>query len=180
LCDVFASYLIGSSYGWQHIRLCAGVPMAYDPFESSPTHPADDARFFAVEHALDLLGETASASNLRNQWNSFVGLTGASPPPRYDEVYPHLLLRQLVEEVFAALRGQKVLDYVKLMTTAGSATNILASAWNKHQQDDPKYGTWQAVTFQAAWAATLGTPSFLDTQLRLAHGRLTRLIRQRP
>ena len=96
--DLIATYTSGPVFGWCNIR--TSTNLGGELFGGNETHPADDARAATISLMLDRMGERDVAERIRVRWSELVGLSGESPPPRYDMAYPVALQQELVDFIY--------------------------------------------------------------------------------
>jgi hypothetical protein len=151
--DLIATYLVGPSYGWQHIRLTAG--QGSDPYYPSPgnnieDHPADQARLDAVLAMLRLLEMNRKAEKIEAQWSGLLELgLYAQLPPGYELYYPSSLIQKLAEIVLAGCRQNALIPCaIHDRHSNPGVVPLIDQAWQEFNHDPANYPTWegQAIT----------------------------------
>lgn len=127
--DLIATYLAGPAFGWCNIR--TSTNLGGELFQGNESHPADDARAFAIGLMLDRLGAIQAAADIRTRWQELLTLAGETQPPRYDMAYPHTLLQRICDLIYA---GCQQIGLVPWKETAGSEIVVgraLDAAWTE-------------------------------------------------
>jgi hypothetical protein len=145
--DLLASYLVGPSYGWQHVRLA--VNHGNDPYDPSPghiaDHPADQARLDAVLAMLGLLGLSDDAGDINKRWSEMLDIgLHEKPPQGYDLYYPPKLLQKLAQTVFTGCHGKGLVPFTVHQDHANpSAVGLVDQAWRAFNRDPVEYPIWE-------------------------------------
>lgn len=155
-CDVVATYLFGSSFGFQHVRLCA--LLGTDPFEpglgQQATHPADEARLRLIVSTLTAYGATEDAAAVRDLWDRFIAHQLGTMPPQYGVCYPDALLDLVAREVVAQCQSEGIADSLALRSKGDTVAAILLDAWGRFAAESQSFKTWEEASLTALFAAT--------------------------
>lgn len=149
-CDLLATYFVGPSYGWQHIRL--SVNHGRDPYTPSPgetitenQHPADQARLDGIIAMLDILGLNNEAEAINQRWLDMLDVSFYGQPPQgYDLYYPPQLIYDLAQTVFDSAQQQGLIPFTGQQK--GSHLNVIKMidrAWQTFNQAPDEYPTWE-------------------------------------
>jgi hypothetical protein len=146
--DLIATYLMGPSYGWQHIRL--GMNQGGDPFDPSPgdaitRHPADQARLNAILAMLRLLHLDSDASGIEKQWLELLDLDlRGTPPQGFELYYPPELLQELAEIVFSRCQEERLIAFSTRQGTTGlSVVELIDQAWRQFNCNPAGFPKWE-------------------------------------
>lgn len=154
-CDIFATYSCGPAYGWSHMHLCASkgeVESIYHPSAGEDAlHPADEARWRVIAHALGDMGFEAEAQEIERRWRSLVRSLGESEPTNFHIAYPMNVLEDMQRQI---QRGLMSLDVTLYQTSSQGngceqrLSDLLNQAWTKFWQDPVKYADWETERLQ--------------------------------
>lgn len=155
--DLFATFLVGPAFGWQHLRLyCiqdSAAPL-HEPVLGGE-HPADEARMLAVLLILRRMGYGQEADEIESQWRAAAKAYGSSPASDFEFAYPEELLERLAENVDTGCRALGLRPYAPGAGECDVA--VLANeAWVQLGRDPGGYGEWEAAALtrcRARWAA---------------------------
>jgi hypothetical protein len=138
ICDWFATFVAGPSFGWTNLRLCARV--STDVFNVFETHPSDAARTLAIHVMLESVGFGNEASEITNRWNEMLRTAGAAEPQFFKAAYPETLMRDLSDEA-ARLFG--VLGIKRCTCSSGTLPELLNEAWSQLHSDGSSFSAWE-------------------------------------
>lgn len=148
-CDMIACYLVGPSYGWANLRLCASS-LSDNVFWPGPddvasTHPSDDARVKGIVEILNLIGSEVDAAQIKQRWDDYVSLTGHNPPSDYALCYPTPLLKKLARYVLRGCKelGLKAFSEQESRSGSTSISNLLNNAWKEFFARPHEYPIWE-------------------------------------
>ncbi len=164
--DLLASYLVGPSYGWQHVRLA--VNHGNDPYDPSPghiaDHPADQARLDAVLAMLGLLGLNDDAVDINKGWSEMLGIgLHEKPPQGYDLYYPSKLLQELAQTVFAGCQEKGLVSFPAHQDHAStSVVGLIDQAWRVFNRDPAEYPIWERQAISRLKDSLQTTPGVAD------------------
>jgi hypothetical protein len=145
--DLMATYFMGPSYGWQHIRLA--MNHGSDPYHPIPgyveEHPADQARLDAVLEMLQLLNLKDDISKISNRWSEMLEIELQEQRPQgYDLYYPEKLLKKLARIVFAGCQAEGLVPFTEQQhRTNPSLVALVNQAWQVFNQDPVTYPAWE-------------------------------------
>jgi hypothetical protein len=145
--DLIATYLVGPSYGWQHVRLAANH--GSDPYDPSPgqvaDHPANQARLDALLAMLRLLGLSREAGQIQNRWSDMLAIEFYERQPQgYSLYYPQTLLEALAQAVFDGCRAHGLVPFTKHVDhTNPSLVMLIDRAWQAFNQEPDRYPAWE-------------------------------------
>lgn len=149
-CDIFATYLVGISYAWSHLRLVleSNNQIYYPGFGESSTHPADEARMRAILITIEELQGSNSIEVIEQQWKEFKLRIFAQKQEQeeeqeYDYCYPNNLLRELVKIIIDTCRKNKLIPYYQQPQTDNNLPWIMQQAWNQFQNNPEAYPDWE-------------------------------------
>ncbi len=157
VCDMVATYLAGPSFGYQHVRLCAGsLNDAYHPsLGEIAEHPADDARLRGVVAALQEMGLSDAADQVRDLWTRYISWSGEVKPQDYDLAYPQDLINVLAVNTIAGCRALGIQPYQQTSATPQSVVGFMADSWQMFIADPESFAQWEAAQLPTLWV-TLG------------------------
>jgi hypothetical protein len=156
ICDAVATFLAGSAYGWQHIRLAFlddRFSFMHEPLLYGE-HPADEARMRLILATLRELGDHTNAAGLEDHWSGPIALARA-PDHAYGIVYPDPVIARLATNVVAGLRGLGLRSYVGV-TGEHDLARVGNAAWEKLRSDPDGYPVWERETVTACLEASTG------------------------
>jgi hypothetical protein len=141
--DMVATYLAGPPFGFQHVRLCAGLAQsAYRPgLGEWAEHPADYARLEGIAAVLELLGDAQGAATVRHLWGEYTAISQEAEPPDYSLCYPVLLIQDLAREVVRGCRALGIRTYQSAPN--GGIVQHMAQAWEVFQQAPSEYAKFE-------------------------------------
>lgn len=145
-CDIFATYLVGSAYGWSHLRLVLeSETEIYNPsFGEEGTHPADEARMRAILVTLEELGGSELAQSISQQWEQFKAIVVGLPDGEYEYCYPDKLLRQLAQLVIATCKSINLIPYYQQPSSNDNLPSLMQQAWEQFHDNPQRYTNWEA------------------------------------
>lgn len=164
--DLTAAYLIGPSYGWQHVRLA--VNHGNDPYNPSPghiaDHPANQARLDAVLAMLVLLGLNDDAVDINKRWSEMLDIgLHEKPPQGYDLYYPSKLLQDLAQTVFAGCQGKGLVPFTAHQGHANtSVVRLVDQAWQAFNHNPAEYPIWERQAISRLKDSLQATPNMAD------------------
>jgi hypothetical protein len=142
-CDLFGAYTVGPAFAWSHLHLCA--KRGGDPFEvplrAAHSHPADAARMTVLLKGLARTGFSAEAGRVRDRWDEFTVVCGASREPEFVRCFPDRLLDTICDEALAGVRA--IGCRVAGPATADPVYRLLNAAWGEFWRDPPGYVVWE-------------------------------------
>lgn len=145
-CDIFATYLVGSAYGWSHLRLVLQCETEiYQPsFGEEGTHPADEARMRGILITLKELGETGQIEKISQQWEEFKSIMVSSPDGEYDFCYPDDILHTLSQQVIAVCKKIGLIPYHQQENSNENLPSLMQKAWQQFHDNPTDYVEWEA------------------------------------
>lgn len=145
--DLITTYLVGPSYGWQHVRLA--VNRGGDPYLPSPgyvtDHPADQARLDTVLAMLELLNLREEATDIRSRWSETLVIERHELRPQgYDLYYPQPLLTALAQVVFAGCQAEGLVSFAEHQNENNPGViQLIDQAWRTFNQESTAYAAWE-------------------------------------
>ena len=151
--DMIATYLVGESYGWQHLRLCSRMSdELYSPsLGEVASHPSDESRMRAIIAMLHRLSQDTPAQAITARWGSYTSALQAYAvsPGDYDQCYPDILLDTLAEIIFVACNDLSLVRAIDLVATdAISVAALINEAWQRFLANDADYPKWEQDSIQ--------------------------------
>ena len=147
-CDLFGVLMVGPAFAWSHYHLC--VKRGGDPFETplkfESTHPADDARMYAMLMMLTMIGFEAEVKLIEKAWQDFVEVMGYDPAVEYQQCYPEALLSKIVSAAEGGIEGTGMVTAKPDSQTP--IVGLLNAAWQKFWRAPNGYQTWEAKQFE--------------------------------
>jgi hypothetical protein len=149
-CDIFATYLVGSAYGWSHLRLVLeSEAEIYSPsLEEEGTHPADEARMRAILLTLEELGELEQIEKISHEWEQFKSIMEDSPDLEYQYCYPDEILRKLSQQVIAVCQRIGLVAYDKQPLSNDNLPSLMQQAWQQFHSNSIGYADWETQTIE--------------------------------
>jgi len=153
VADMVATYIGGPAFGWQHIRLCAGMSHgAYVPgLDETADHPADEARLRGIVAVLDNLGLGDDARRIRDLWARYLHVGGETRPADYEVCYPQALVASLARRVVAGCDALGLRPFAPRAEEGGSIVALVGEAWEIFLEDSPGYEAWERARLGALW-----------------------------
>jgi hypothetical protein len=157
-CDLIATYAMGPSFAWQHLRLWAMTADGRSPLrlDLAAVHPPDEARMSAVQFALARLksaGVPLDASHL--SWQS---VTAGTSTPEEGEIYQAVFSPQLLEAIAdQILNACKTLALTAFAPTGqkGSIPRLVSDAWAMALTAPREYAVWEETQMERLWKELL-------------------------
>ena len=149
-CDIFATYLVGSAFGWSHLRLVleSETEIYYPSFGQQGTHPADEARMRAILLTLKELGETEQVEKISQQWEQFKSIIAGLPGGEYEYCYPDEILGKLVQQVIAVCEQIGLVPYHKQPNSNDNLPSLMQQAWQQFHDNPIRYAEWETRTVE--------------------------------
>ncbi len=146
--DMIATYLVGPSFGWQHVRLCAGIASeVYVPgLGERAEHPADEARLRGVVALLNRVGGEEGVGELPALWGAYSAANGANRPADYDACYPDELLENLARRVSEGCAALGIRPFPDVSDPATDIPALVNEAWDRFRGEPGSYSQWEQVT----------------------------------
>lgn len=145
-CDVFATYLVGSAFGWSHLRLVlSSSSEIYQPgFGIAGSHPADEARMRAVLLTLEALNDQQNAAAIKQKWDALTALLPDHPDNDYAFCYPDELLREIAKLVISVCQKRNLKAFSAQPRVEENLPALLLHAWEVYNLDHIHYVNWEA------------------------------------
>ena len=150
--DMVATYLVGPSFGWQHMRLCASLSVQsvyYPALGETAVHPADDARLFGILAVLEEMNAGAAATRINGLWTEYLAVAGEMQPPEYEVCYPSTLIRSLARQVVAGCQRLGIDGFNASAQAPNTISALLNEAWERFLVDAQAYIGWEAQQLQS-------------------------------
>lgn len=148
LCDMIATYFIGSAYAYTHIKIILSSNDKESDSEqnifkvNSELHPADEARMRAVFAMLEQMGETEAIAKINTYWLPLVDEKNKGN--YYNWAYPDAILHELAKEVFNTCYNYGLNSYhVQCTKFEKPISKLLNEAWEYFLNKPEKYAAWQ-------------------------------------
>ena len=157
VCDMVATYLVGSAYGLQHVRLFSreGTSGYHPSLGEEAAHPADEARLQGVLAVLREMKHDSAAVEVEALWNQYMALTNEIRPPNYAVCYPQYLLASLAANVVEGCRNLNIRAFDAITNTDGDISALIQEAWTRFQDNplhDPlQFADWEQQQLQQLW-----------------------------
>jgi len=149
ISDMVATYWVGPAYGWAHLRLCMGS-LTDEVFRPGPddalsTHPSDESRYRAIVAILQQGTQMKDTNELREYWQSYVMLTGHTPPVDYDLCYPQPLLDALGDQITQACKDLGLRSFAEQLEGQEDVNipRLLNAAWRQFGTQPETYPLWE-------------------------------------
>ncbi|SMC54033.1 hypothetical protein [Pedobacter nyackensis] len=143
-CDLVGTYMTGGAYAWTNLKLLSTGHGSSKIFESSESHPADEARMEIILMMLEKLGLDAEKAKVERSWKSFLKDTEVFRPSIHKMIFPKKLLQQIVDEFFEFYQNADLASYTELSALGqGSISEILNEAWATAQADPLQYFAYE-------------------------------------
>jgi hypothetical protein len=141
--DMVAAFLAGPAFGFQHVRLCAGLGRSpYSPgLGEWAEHPADCARLEAIVAVIEIMGDVLGASRVRQLWADYMGINGEAEPADYKLCYPASLLQELAREIVGGCQALGVRTYRD--AASGDVIAHVLRAWDEFLRDASGYPRYE-------------------------------------
>lgn len=146
--DAIATFLVGPSYGWQHVRLSASY--GNDPYDPSPgqrvkDHPSDQARLDTIVAMVRHLAREKDACDITQRWNTFLrdGLY-KQPPQGFQVFYPTQLLEGLSKHINSACKQLSLRPFTdhKARSNPGIVVTV-DRVWRTFNSDPTKFAAFE-------------------------------------
>lgn len=152
--NLIATFVIGPSFGWQHIRL--SINHSNDPFKPSPgdpleDHPADQAQLEAIYEMLVLMGLENEGRELKSQWDTSVQTRHFERPQGYARYYPPELLKGIAQTVFDSCKSRGLIAFTENRGNPQPAVivNLIAQGWQEFRTSSKNYPAWEAQVLKS-------------------------------
>ncbi len=149
-CDLVATYLLGPSYGHQHVRVCS-LSQQSVYFPESPelsTHPPDHVRAQVIAAALRRLGAPDDADRLVERMSGLATASGDSvDQATFDLAHPPALVDELAQRVCDGCRALNLQDFTQ--HSADSLSALLNQSWKRFLDDPAAHDVWEASKLSA-------------------------------
>ena len=151
--DMVATYLVGPSFGWQHVRLCAGnSPAAYHPsLGERADHPADEARLRGIVAVLTRMDASDAGARVTTLWDSYLEAGRETRPQDYEICYPQVLLESLAERVVTGCRSLGVRGFDQPSDMVIDLPSLLGEAWERFLTSPQTYVEWERSQIETLW-----------------------------
>jgi hypothetical protein len=151
--NLIATFVIGPSFGWQHIRL--SINHSNSPFTPSPgdpleDHPADQAQLECISEMLILMGLKNESDNLLQQWEEVVKLSLVERPQGYSLYYPSELLKGIAQTVFDGCTAKGLIPFTHNQRHQQTAiiVNLIDQGWRQFRDASQDYPAWEVLANQ--------------------------------
>ncbi len=157
VADMIATYLVGTAFGWQHVRLCSGEGQAvYRPaLGEASTHPADEARLRGVLAVLSRMG-SSGGPKIKALWDSYLMVHGEVRPADYDICYPQLLLESLADYVIVGCQALGLRAFHETNIPGNPHPDIpclIMEGWDRFLENADAYAAWEKTCLGEVWAS---------------------------
>jgi len=145
--DLMATYLVGPSYGWQHLRLTLNG--GDDPYRPCPpqneVHPSAQARLEGVLAMLELLNQRQQAQDVSSDWLAYLQLKAyTGKPVGYDRYYPAELVKGLAKIVYNSSQRHGLMPFSQRNSADGpTVIGLMDGAWRVFRSDPVGYPKWE-------------------------------------
>lgn len=144
--DMVATYLVGPAFGWQHIRLCAGLNknVYYPALGERASHPADEARLRGILAVLVEVEPGHPDGELLDMWEQFIQCSGQSQPTEYAICYPPDLVSALARTVVQGCTALGLRNFTSADHRSGTIIGLLMEDWSRFRADAEACIQWEA------------------------------------
>ncbi len=146
--NLIATFVLGSSFGWQHVRL--SINHTHGPYAPSPSdpiedHPADQAQLDCISEMLTLMRLQDESNKLRSQWDEILNRMPVEYPQGYSLYYPSELLKGIAEVVFNSCKAHGLICFTDQPKKRQNMTilNLIDQAWHQFRISSQDYSTWE-------------------------------------
>ncbi|MBZ0317134.1 MAG: hypothetical protein K8L91_12000 [Anaerolineae bacterium] len=148
--NLIATFVIGPSFGWQHIRL--SINHSNNPFKPSPgdpleDHPADQAQLESISEMLILMDLKNESDLLLQQWEEIIGVSRVDRPQGYDLYYPSELLKGIAQTVFDGCKAKGLIPFThnKRHPQTAIIVNLIDQGWRQFRESSKDYPDWEEL-----------------------------------
>lgn len=127
--DLIATYLAGPAFGWCNIR--TSTNLGGELYHGNESHPADDARAFAIGLMLERIGATEAQVSIDRRWRELIALARESTPARYDLAYPRQLLGHICDLIHDACQRIGLVSWSDAHDARRIVRSALDAAWTE-------------------------------------------------
>jgi hypothetical protein len=149
--DLIATYLAGPAFGWCNIR--TSTNLGGELYQGNESHPADDARAFAMGLMLEKVGAHEAAEAIGHRWSELTTLAGEVKPPRYDVAYSNALLRDITDIVYNACQSMSLVPWNGTASRASIVGKALNDAWNEFRLHPDAFEGYEAASMATLLAS---------------------------
>jgi hypothetical protein len=143
-CDLVGTYMTGPAYAWTNLKLLSTGHGSSKIFESSDSHPADEARMTIILLMLEKLGLNEDKEKIEASWKVFLKDTEVFRPKEHSLVYPTKLLQVIVDEFYQYYNNADLASYPELLASGNiSISQVLNEAWTFAQNDPSQYFSYE-------------------------------------
>lgn len=148
-CDLIATFLVGSAYGWTNIKISTLSSGQKRIYNDSPTHPSDESRMRAIFKMLKLCGLNNTIINLSSSWDMLLNTTSNPIPQHYNYIFPDVLINTLSENVFEGCKNIGLNSYSEqLAEFENPVSKIVNDSWSKVLANPIEFENWEQQTIQ--------------------------------
>ncbi|UYQ93805.1 hypothetical protein MKQ68_01685 [Chitinophaga horti] len=139
-CDLVGTYMTGAAYGWTNLKLLSTGHGFNKIYESSESHPADEARMRLIILMLNKLGLRKEKAEIEAAWQVFLNETNPQVPNHYTLLFPNQLLQLVIDEFFAFYQNADLASHPELIAAGHSSVSaVLNEAWQQAQTNSANY-----------------------------------------
>lgn len=141
-CDAVGTYIFGSPFALQHVRLCAlfGNPLWSPTLGENAVHPADETRLRVAVAVLRAMNDESGARSAEEAWAALAAASSEPKPAGYDICYPAAVVDAVAGEFHKACRQ---LGIRPCPDDPSQLAGLVAEAWRHFQADPEMYGSWE-------------------------------------
>ncbi len=148
VANMIATYLVGPSFGWSHLRLCANSSNnIYFPgmLDDEYPHPSFESQMMGILKILKLQGLNNEVRILENKWSNYKKILRDSPSPEYEFCYPDILLQSLATNVVNGCSHLGLASYTKQSKSKNNINLplLLNDAWKLFLDNPHEYIKWE-------------------------------------
>lgn len=148
--NLISTYLVGPSFGWQHIRLFtnhSNTPFSPAPGDPLTEHPADQAQLDGIVTMLSLLKCDQERQDIQSRWQAVLQVTGEEIAPQgYDLYYPSPVIHGIAKVVFDSCRAHGLISFVDRVDDG--IVSKIDRAWMQFNVDSSGYPEWESATLR--------------------------------
>lgn len=148
VANMIATYLVGPSFGWSHLRLCANSSNnIYFPgmLDDKYPHPSFESQMIGILKILKFQGLNSEVRILENKWSSYTKILRDLPPPEYEFCYPDTLLQSLATNVVTGCSHLGLVSYIEQSKSKNHINFplLLNNAWKLFLGNPHEYIKWE-------------------------------------
>jgi hypothetical protein len=155
VADMVATYIGGPPFGYQHIKLCAGIDRpAYHPsLGDGAEHPADEARLGGIVAVLETINCSDAAQEVATLWGRYVTSTAELRAPDYDVCYPQHLISALAHHVVRGCQALGIRGLDAVVSQPDDIITLIHDSWYRYRVNPDDHAAWEEARLAEMWVA---------------------------